>query len=209
MDTTELFDTLHNEGIVAVLRSPDVKTALSVAGACAQGGVHAIEVTYSVPGAAEAISELSASPELIVGAGTVLTAEQAKEAIAAGARYIVAPTYSADVLARCAEGGVPYIPGCMTVNEMYTAHTAGCEVVKFFPASSFDPGFIKAVHAPLPDLKIMPTGGISIDNAAAWISAGAFALGAGGKLTKLGEDGLAGVTKRAREFRAAIDATRS
>lgn len=200
MNTESLFAQLHDEGVVAVLRSPDVATALDVADACARGGVHAIEVTYSVPAAADAISALADRADLLVGAGTVLTEQQAAEAIDAGARYIVAPTYSTTVLACCQKAGVPYIPGCMTVNEMQTAHEAGCEVVKFFPASEFTPGFIKAVHAPLPDLKIMPTGGIDLANGADWIAAGAFALGVGGKLTKLGDDGLTGVTERARGF---------
>lgn len=212
MDTDELLENMHDEGIVAVLRSESVEQAVEVARACQAGGVHFIEVTFSVPDAAEAISALSEAGEQgpgAIGAGTVLTAVQARAAIEAGAQFIVAPNYSPKVLACCEEHGVPYIPGCMTVNEMVDAHSAGCAVVKFFPASEFTPGFIKAVHAPLPQLKIMPTGGISLENAGSWIRAGAFALGAGGKLTKLGEDGLAGVTMRARAYIEAVQKARA
>lgn len=206
----ELFETMHEEGVVAVLRSESVEQALDVARACVAGGVRFIEVTFSVPDAAGAIRALSedAKTGAIVGAGTVLTVEQAGEAIAAGARFIVAPVYSPEMLALCQEKDVPYIPGCMTVNEMFAAQQAGCPVVKFFPASQFTPGFIKAVHAPLPTLDIMPTGGINLDNAAEWIAKGAFALGVGGNLTTVGDDGLAGITKRAAAYREQVRAGR-
>lgn len=203
MENEELLDNMHEDGIVAVLRSTSVGQAVAVARACQAGGVRFIEVTFSVPDAAEAISALvedGSTEAKTIGAGTVLTAVQAQNAIDAGAGFIVAPNYSPEVLACCEENGVPYIPGCMTVNEMVAAHRAGCAVVKFFPASEFSPGFIKAVHAPLPQLKIMPTGGVTLENAGSWIRAGAFALGVGGNLTKLGNDGVSGVAARARAY---------
>lgn len=202
----DLLETMHEEGVVAVLRSESVDAALDVARACIAGGVHFIEVTFSVPNAADAIRALVADPSsgAIVGAGTVLDTAQAQEAIEAGALFVVAPIYSPDVLALCQEHGVPYIPGCMTVNEMHAAQQAGCEVVKFFPASEFSPGFIKAVHAPLPTLNIMPTGGINLQNAAEWISKGAFAIGVGGNLTTVKDEGLAGITKCAAAYREQV-----
>lgn len=206
MQTRDLFETMHDEGVVAVLRSESVEQALAVADACVSGGVHFIEVTFSVPDADAAIRALNEddASRAIVGAGTVLTVDQANKAADAGASFIVAPIYDEEVLALCQQRELPYIPGCMTVNEMYRAHLAGCEVVKFFPSSQFSPGFIKAVHAPLPQLNIMPTGGIDLDNAAQWISKGAFALGVGGNLTTVGDDGLAGITERAAAYREQV-----
>lgn len=203
MEADELLATMHDEGVVAVLRSSSVTQAVEVARACERGGVHFIEVTFSVPDAADAIRSLAKSDggdRATVGAGTVLSAVQAQSAIDAGAEFIVAPTYSPEVLSCCEANDVPYIPGCMTVNEMMAAHRAGCQVVKFFPASEFSPGFIKAVHGPLPQLNIMPTGGIGLENAADWIRAGAHSLGIGGNLTKLDETGLDGIAERAREY---------
>ena len=201
-----LLDTMHEEGVVAVLRSESVEAAINVARACVEGGVHFIEVTFSVPNAADAIRAIAEDASLgaFVGAGTVLTVEQAQAAADAGARFIVAPVYSPDVLAFCQERELPYIPGCMTVNEMHVAQQAGCAVVKLFPASELSPGFIKAVHAPLPTLKIMPTGGINLDNTAAWIAKGAFAVGVGGNLTTVKDDGLAGITQRAAAYREQV-----
>ena len=202
MDNQRMLSAMYDKGVVAVLRSASVEQALQVARACLEGGVNFIEITFSVPGAAEAIAALAHEMhgEAYIGAGTVVSEEQAREALAAGARFIVAPTYNTGVLDICKQADVPYIPGCMTVNEMQTATLAGCEVVKFFPASEFSPGFIKAVHAPLPNLKIMPTGGIDLENTAQWIAAGAFAVGVGGKLTKIGDDGLEGISSRATAY---------
>lgn len=198
----ELLETMHEEGVVAVLRSESVEAAIEVARACIAGGVHFIEVTFSVPSAVDAIRALAADTTLdvAVGAGTVLDVDQATAAADAGASFIVAPIYSPEVLAFCKGRDIPYIPGCMTVNEMYAAQQAGCPVVKFFPSSEFSPGFIKAVHAPLPTLNIMPTGGINLDNAAEWIAKGAFALGIGGNLTTVRDDGLEGITQRAAAY---------
>ena len=206
MDSQSVLKSMRKEGIVAVLRSASVEEAMKVAHACLSGGVHFIEVTFSVPGAAKAIEAIAseADNDAIVGAGTVICADQAREAIAAGAQFIVAPTYDTEVLDVCREANIPYVPGCMTVNEMQTAHKAGCEVVKLFPASEYSPGFIKAVHAPLGQLQIMPTGGINLDNTAQWISKGAFAVGVGGNLTKIEDDGIDGITKRAAAYREQV-----
>lgn len=206
MGNQSMLNAMNDEGVIAVLRSSSVEQALQVASACLEGGVHFIEITFSVPGAARAIERLAAETEgrAYIGAGTVTTKEQAVEAIGAGARFVVAPTYNVEVLEACGNAGVPYMPGCMTVNEMNTATLAGCEVVKLFPASEFSPGFIKAVHAPLPGLKIMPTGGINLENTAEWIAKGAFAVGVGGNLTKIGDDGLAGITERAAAYREQV-----
>ena len=210
MDNKDMLQAMHDEGIIAVLRSANVSQALDVARACLAGGVRFIEITFSVPGADEAIRALAsdAAGSAIVGAGTVIDAPQAQSAIDAGARFVVAPVFCAEVLECCAESNIPYIPGCMTPNEMFAATKAGCKVVKLFPADELSPRFIKDVHAPLPSLQIMPTGGIDLDNAASWIAAGAFALGVGGNLTKMKEDGLAGITARAQAFREQVSVGR-
>lgn len=200
---SEAFDKMREQGIVAVLRSESVEQAYSVAQACVAGGVELVEVTFSVPDAAAAIRALVGG-EAFVGAGTVLTSVQANAALDAGARFLVGPTYNPEIATIAKNAGVPYVPGCMTPNEMQTAYEAGCEAVKLFPSSSFDPGFIKAVHAPLPHLNIMPTGGINLENTAAWIAAGAFCVGVGGNLTKMGSDDLAGITAAAKAYREQV-----
>lgn len=199
----EAFEAMREQGVVAVLRSESVEQAVTVAEACLAGGVQLIEVTFSVPNAASAIRALS-SGDALVGAGTVLTCAQAEEALAAGACFLVGPTFNPNIVPLAAQAGVPYVPGCMTVNEMQTAHEAGCPAVKLFPSSAFAPSFIKAVHAPLPHLNIMPTGGISVENTAAWIAAGAFCVGVGGNLTKLGSEGTEGITRAARAYREQV-----
>lgn len=206
MDNHDVLAAMREEGVVAVLRSTSIDEAVQVAHACLSGGIHFIEITFSVPGAARAIEAIAseAGSDAIVGAGTVIYADQAREAISAGARFVVSPVYDTAVLDVCLDANIPYIPGCMTVNEMQAAHSAGCEVVKLFPASEYSPGFIKAVHAPLGHLQIMPTGGINLDNTAEWISKGAFAVGVGGKLTKIGEDGVDGIAKRAAAYREQV-----
>lgn len=207
MDKKAILQAMHDQGIIAVLRSESAEQAVQVAEACVAGGVELIEVTFSVPNADRAISALAQAGH-IVGAGTVLTVDQAMAATAVGAQFVVAPTFDASIAAYCAGAGVPYIPGCMTVNEMYQAHEVGCEVVKLFPSSEFTPSYIKAVHAPLPGLHIMPTGGVSLDNVDEWIAAGAYCVGVGGNLTKIGEGGTDAITALAREFVAAIDQAR-
>jgi len=207
MDKQAILEAMHKQGIIAVLRSESAEQAIKVAQACAEGGVELIEVTFSVPNADVAISALSKAG-YTVGAGTVLTVDQAMAATAVGAQFIVAPTFDHSIAAYCAGAGVPYIPGCMTVNEMYQAHSVGCEVVKLFPSSEFSPSYIAAVHAPLPDLHIMPTGGVSLDNVGSWIAAGAFCVGVGGNLTKLGEGGTEAIVQTAKAFTQAIAAAR-
>ena len=204
MTSSAVLEAMREQGVVAVLRSKSTEEAQHVAQACFNGGVSIIEVTFSVPQAAEAIRAIE-SVELTVGAGTVTTAAQAAEAIEAGAKFLVAPNFSDAVAAVAREASVPYIPGCMTVTEMTRALDAGCPAVKLFPASEFTPGFIKAVHAPLPNLQIMPTGGINLQNTADWIAAGAFCVGVGGNLTRVVDGNYAAITEAARGYRQAVD----
>lgn len=196
-------ETLHKiaeKGIVAVVRAENAAEAIRISKACIAGGVPAIEVTYTVPGATEVIKALKAeipADQLIVGAGTVLDTETARIAILAGAEYIVSPAFCEETAKLCNRYRIPYMPGCMTITEMVKAMEYGVDIVKLFPGSAFGPDFIKAVKAPLPQINIMPTGGVSIENVDQWIKNGVIAVGAGGKLaTGPSEE----ITAAAKEF---------
>lgn len=208
MTAKEILNQMQTCGVIAVLRSKSVEQALRVADACIKGGVNFIEVTFSVPDAAAAINALK-DTQAFIGAGTVITDEQAKRAMDAGAKYLVAPNFNAQVLECAKDAKVPYVPGCMTVNEMQHAYECGCELVKLFPASEFKPSFLKAVHAPLPHLNIMPTGGINVENTADWIANGAFAVGVGGNLTKVVDDNYSAITQAAQNYREKVRIGRS
>lgn len=127
--------------------------------------------------------------KLVIGAGTVLDAETARAAMLAGAKYIVSPGFDLETAKICNRYKVPYLPGIMTINEIITAHEAGVDFVKLFPGSAFGQGYVKAIKGPLPYANIMVTGGVNIDNIDSWIKAGVDAVGIGGELNKLGEEG--------------------
>lgn len=169
-------------GIVAVVRRNTVAEGIRISKACAKGGIPAIEVTYTVPGATEVIKALKEEKNMIVGAGTVLDATTARIAILAGAEFIVSPAFDEETAKLCNLYQVPYMPGCMTITEMTKAMEYGSEIIKLFPGSAFGPSFVKAVKAPLPQVNIMPTGGVSLENMEEWFANGVVAVGAGGKL---------------------------
>ena len=171
-------------GVVAVVRLDDAAAGAEVARALAAGGVKAIEVTMTVPNAVRLIADLSASlgDDVIVGAGTVVDAGTAREVIAAGARFVVAPVFRPAVINACHEHDVPMMPGCFSPTEILAAWDAGADVIKVFPATALGPTFFKDVRGPLPHVKLMPTGGVTLANAGDWIRAGAVAIGAGTSL---------------------------
>jgi 2-dehydro-3-deoxyphosphogluconate aldolase/(4S)-4-hydroxy-2-oxoglutarate aldolase len=175
---------IQQSGVVAVIRMKDAAKLRAVVDAIAEGGVHAIEVTMTVPGAVDLIRTLARTlpPEILLGAGTVTDATTAHAVIDAGARYVVSPVFRREVIAACHERDVAVAPGCFTPTEILDAHEAGADVVKVFPATALGPQFIKDVRAPLPQVKLMPTGGVSLDNAGDWIRAGAIAVGVGSAL---------------------------
>lgn len=168
-------------GVVAVVRLDDAGVGRAVAEALSAGGVKAIEVTMTVPDAIRLIAELSASlpPDVLVGAGTVVDADTARAVIGAGARFVVGPVFRPAVIAACHDREVPAMPGCFSPTEILSAWEAGADVVKVFPATALGPGFFKDIRGPLPQLKLMPTGGVTRANAGEWIRAGAVAVGAG------------------------------
>lgn len=182
----EIVERIGADGVVPILRTPTAEDALEMADVLRGAGMQSIEIPLTVPGAVEAIAELavSFSPDLLVGAGSVLNIDQAMAVHEAGATFVVMPVFDAAVIAFCRANGLGCFPGALTANEIYTAWQAGADVVKVFPATAVGgPDYIKAIKAPLPQIELMPTGGVTIENAAAFIHAGAFALGVGGDLT--------------------------
>ena len=172
---------IESTGVVAVIRLADTEAARDVTAALIDGGVRAIEVTMTVPRAVELIEDLAASvpTDVIVGAGTVLDEKTSRQVIAAGARFVVAPVLRASVIELCHRHDVAAMPGCLTPTEILTAWEAGADVVKVFPATALGPGFFKDLRGPLPHIRLMPTGGVTRENAGDWIAAGAVAIGVG------------------------------
>ena len=180
-------------GVVAVVRGNSKEVGVEISKACVKGGVKALEVTYTNKFANDIIKELSeiyeGQDDIVIGAGTVLDAETARAAMLAGAKYIVSPAFDLETAKICNRYKVPYLPGIMAINEIIAAHEAGVDFVKLFPGSAFGQGYVKAIKGPLPYANIMVTGGVNIDNLDSWIKAGVDAVGIGGELNKLGEEG--------------------
>ncbi len=186
MDKNEVIKRICDCGVVAVVRAENADQAIKIAGACVEAGIAAIEITFTVPGAAEVIKVLSetySSGEIIIGAGTVLDTETARVAILAGASFVVSPCLKQKVVELCNRYQVACMPGAMTIKEVVECMEAGADIVKIFPGELFGPAFIKAIKGPLPYAKLMPTGGVSLENANEWIKAGCVAVGVGGNLT--------------------------
>lgn len=171
----------------AILRTALPKAVRPALEAAVAGGFRVVEVTLTTPDALDHISALSEHKDLLVGAGTVLSVDQAKEAMAAGARFLVSPVTDAQVIAFCRQHDLVSVPGTHTPTEMMTAHRAGADVVKLFPAPAGGPDFVKACLAPLPFLRIFPTGGVTEENVGAWLAAGSFGVGFVGTLFDPGD----------------------
>jgi 2-dehydro-3-deoxyphosphogluconate aldolase/(4S)-4-hydroxy-2-oxoglutarate aldolase len=184
----EVIARIRGDGLVPILRTQSAEDALELADVMREAGVRSLEIPLTVPGALDVIRELavSFSPDLVVGAGTVLNIEHALGAHDAGARFIVTPIFDGSVIGFCRANGIACFPGALTPTEIYTAWNAGADAVKVFPASAVGGAeYLHAIKAPLPDIEVMPTGGVTIANAAAYILAGALALGVGGELTDM------------------------
>jgi 2-dehydro-3-deoxyphosphogluconate aldolase/(4S)-4-hydroxy-2-oxoglutarate aldolase len=173
-------------GIVAVVRSQDSKQLVEVVRALADGGVTVAEITMSVPGALDVIKQARAAlgERVLLGAGTILDPETARAAILAGAEYIVAPTLNFDVIKLCQRYDKLVMPGAFTPTEILAAWEAGADIVKVFPADVVGPAFFKAIKGPLPQIRVMPTGGVDLTTAAAFLKAGACCLGVGGQMVE-------------------------
>ena len=187
MDKLDVLKRLTDCGVVAVVRAENADQALRIVDACIKAGIVGIEITFTVPGAAEIIRSLSAKykPEdILIGAGTVMDPETARAAILAGAHFVVSPCLNEETTKLCLRYQVASMAGAMTVKEAVECMEAGSDIIKIFPGNLFGPAIIKSFLGPLPYAKMMPTGGVSADNAGEWIKAGAVAVGAGSDLTK-------------------------
>lgn len=213
MSKIENLKRIEESGIVAVVRAESSEQALKIAEAVKAGGIQAIEITMTVPGAIEVIKELSRTyikGEILIGAGSVLDAETARFCLLAGAEYIVSPTLDVETIKLCNRYQKIVIPGAMSVTEVLRAMEAGADIVKIFPATLFGPKIIKAIKGPLPQAILLPTGGVDLNNVAEWITAGSFAVGVGSVLTAGAKKGdYDEVTRTAKEFIKKIRITRN
>jgi len=209
-DLARITDT----GLIAIVRLKAAAPLIAVAEAVVAGGVDVIEFTMTTPGALEVLREASAAlgDTVLLGAGTVLDEETAIATIEAGARFIVSPTFSESVIRTCQRHGVVSVPGAYSPTEILAAWNAGADLVKLFPAASLGPRFISDVLAPLPDVKLVPTGGIDLDNAGDFIRAGAVAIAVSRNLVDsaaVAAGELGSITESARAFLGAIREARS
>jgi len=214
VDKTQKMQLIRETGVIAIMRASSSDQLIAAADAIRAGGVSAIEVTMTTPGALSVIEQASGryGDEVLFGAGSVLDPETARAAILAGAGFIVAPTLDLRVVSLCNRYGVPVVPGCYTPTEMLTAWEAGADLVKLFPASVGGPALVKAILAPLPQLQIVPVGGVNLDTATGFIRSGAAALGVGSSLInqKLLDAGdMAELTRRAKAFIQAVQQGRA
>ncbi|MFT9214614.1 bifunctional 4-hydroxy-2-oxoglutarate aldolase/2-dehydro-3-deoxy-phosphogluconate aldolase [Liquorilactobacillus ghanensis] len=204
MKKVTILEKIVASGIVAVIRGESPQKAAKTAEAVIKGGVKGIELTFTVPQIDKVIAELSDKyhdSEVAVGAGTVLDATSARIAILAGAEFIVSPSFNVEVAKICNLYQIPYVPGCMTVTEVQTALSYGVDIIKLFPGSVTGSKMINAIHGPLPDVNIMPTGGVSLDNMEDWFKAGAIVVGTGSNLTGAADqDDFETVTTMAEKY---------
>ena len=191
----------------AILRCPTRQAAASAMEAAVRGGFRIVEFTLTIPGALDLVEEFSRRQDLIVGAGTVLTSEEARAAVTRGARFLVSPVIDREVIAAGLSLGVAVVPGCHTPTEMLAAHRAGAPLQKLFPVPGIGPAYVRACLGPLPFLKIVPTHGIDASNARAWLDAGSHAVGFTQSLFDAGEiqtGRFDRIEERARALLAAV-----
>ncbi len=201
-------------GIVAVVRAPDSRQLVDVARALLEGGVEVMEITFTVPNALEVIRQVQAEigNRILLGAGTVLDPETARAALLAGAEFIVAPTLNLDVIRLCRRYDKLVMPGAFTPTEILTAWEAGADIVKVFPADVGGPNYLKAIRGPLPQVRLMPTGGVDLQTAAAFLKAGACCLGIGGQLVEpkaIAERNFDRIRDLARQYVAIVKQARA
>jgi len=206
MEKREIFNRMIDEGVIPVVRVSSAQEAMDVSDAIKEGGVSLIEITMSVQGAIDVIKELTRKykDEIIMGAGTILDPETGRAALLAGAQFIVSPTLNLDLIHLAHRYSAVVIPGAMTPTEILSAWNAGADMVKVFPAAQLGgPEYLKALKGPLPQILLVPTGGVNLQNAAAFIKAGATALGVGGELvdkTAVKEKKFNVITENTRAF---------
>ncbi|MGJ7922940.1 bifunctional 2-keto-4-hydroxyglutarate aldolase/2-keto-3-deoxy-6-phosphogluconate aldolase [Neobacillus sp. LXY-4] len=205
MKKVNILRKITESGVVAIVRTESKEEAIKVFDALIHGGIGTIELSLTTPDAIEAIKELTdryaKNSDVVIGAGTVLDSETARISILNGAKYIVSPSFDKQTAKLCNLYQVPYLPGCMTVTEMQTALQYGVDIIKLFPGNMYKPEFVQAVKAPLPQVNIMPTGGVTIDNLELWFKAGCVVVGVGGNLTSVAQNGdYENITEKARKY---------
>jgi 2-dehydro-3-deoxyphosphogluconate aldolase / (4S)-4-hydroxy-2-oxoglutarate aldolase len=211
----EIMDRIRAVGLVPVVRAGSADEAFAAVEAIRAGGIPILEITLTVPGAVEIIRQLTKriGDDALIGAGTVLDAEMAQECIDAGARFIVSPALDIPTIELCRRAVVPVFAGAMTPTEILTAWKAGANAVKVFPANAVGGAtYLKSVKAPLPQIELLPTGGVNLKNAAEFIKAGAFALGVGADLVDLvalRRGDAAAITEKAKQYVAAVAEARA
>jgi 2-dehydro-3-deoxyphosphogluconate aldolase/(4S)-4-hydroxy-2-oxoglutarate aldolase len=209
-----VIEQIRANGIIPVVRAQSAGEALTAVDAICAGGIPVLEITMTVPGAVQIINELARrlGDDALIGAGTVLDAGTARQCIDAGARFIVSPSLDLPTIEACRTLGVPVFPGAMTPTEVVTAWKTGAEAVKVFPANAVGgAAYLKSLKAPLPQIELVPTGGVSLKNIAEYIAAGALAVGVGADLVDLAavrSGDAASITAKAREYVAAVNAAR-
>lgn len=201
-------------GIVAVVRSPDSEQLVEVVRAIADGGITVAEITMTVPGALDVLKDVrkALGDRILLGAGTVLDAETARAVFLAGAEYVVSPTLNLDVIRICHRYDKLVMPGAFTPTEILTAWEAGADIVKVFPADSLGYSFLKAVHGPLPHIRLMPTGGVDLQTASEFLKAGACCLGIGSQLVEkkaLAERNFDRIRELSRQYVEIVKKTRA
>lgn len=213
MDKERIITRIEDCGVVAVVRAESTDKAERIVDACMEGGVEAIELTFTVPHADRVIEELAKKydpNDIILGAGTVMDAATARIAMLSGAQYIVSPCLDIDTVKMCNRYRVAVMPGIMSVTEAVRAMEYGADILKIFPGDLFGPRIIKDIRGPIPYAKMMPTGGVTADNVGEWIRAGAVAVGAGSSLTAGAKTGdYAAITETAKRFIDNIRAARA
>ena len=209
----QLLKTVIDTGVIAVIRAPAAEVLLPIAEALLAGGIPAVEVTMTTPKAIAGIEILADrfGDRAVIGVGTVLDAATARDAIAAGAEFVLSPTFEPDVVAATRRYGKISVPGAFTPTEILHAWTAGADIVKVFPSTALGPGYIRDILAPLPQLRLSPTGGVDHKNAGDWIKAGAVCVGTGSSLVS--KDAIAKadwptITANAKAFVEAVRAAR-
>jgi 2-dehydro-3-deoxyphosphogluconate aldolase/(4S)-4-hydroxy-2-oxoglutarate aldolase len=215
MRKEQILEQIHKVGVMPVLRAPSAEVAIAAAAAIEAGGVSVLEVTMTVPGAIDVIREVvkSSGDRVLVGAGTVLDPETARACMLAGALFIVSPSLNIKTIEICQRYSVPVIPGALTPTEVVTAWDAGADVVKVFPCSAVGGAkYLAALKGPLPQIDLIPTGGVSLATAAEFLAAGAFALGVGGDLVDtaaIAQGKSHVVTENAKKYVAVVEQARA
>lgn len=214
MNRQAIAQRIEEAGLVAIIRANAASGLIETCNALADGGVTVMEITMTTPGAIDAIRDATGKlgDRCLIGVGSVLSGKVAHEAIDAGAQFVVAPTFKPEVVDAAHERDKPVAPGALTPTEILTAFEYGADLVKVFPANHFGPKYFKDILAPMPHLKLTPTGGVDLDTVKAWFDAGARCLGVGSSLVKkdlMAKKDWKGLTDLARKFTDAVAAARA